>query len=747
MKKAYLLILLGLIGYCSKAQIKFGDNPGTIDPNSLLELESTNGGVLLPRLSVAQRDAMTSVPAGMFIYNTDDSCTQYFDGIVWECLVGETPFDAPDAVVTFEDTTAACASGTCSVDPNDASTHEFAPDDQSNGNNIYVGPDGDTWVWDGSSYVNTPLKVEPWWNNATRKPSDALGHQIFHFGSVNIGRGYSDGNSRFNLTVGVKDSVSGSNNIVSGHSNTGVSGNYNLVSGFNNNVITGFSNAVSGNSNDSITGNMNVITGTNNKNLSLNSGVVSGQLHNNLTGNNSVVFGTAMSNCTGSASVVGGYNNKNISSKFSLIVGSNMDTVEGSNVAVLGGNHTNIFSSYNLIGGFSHDYVATGNSNLITGNHNDSITGHANAVVGQEHLAISGNQNLVSGKGNAYITGGGNAVSGLTNETISGSYNIVSGRLNTNVSGDHNLVTGKNHSNIGGDNNIIGGQYNKNIYSTGYGNLVTGFQNEEIGGHSNAVLGYNAELSGTGANANNANIVSGNTSSLGFSADNNIVSGLQTTLEASCDQNIVVGHKDTLFTSSHNNAVFGDINKVTGSRNLVAGWSNTVVGGNSVALGRNCNVGHSGAFCLGDGSTDVLSSTAHNTFSARFKAGYRLFTNSAQTTGAALAANATTWTTLSDRRSKENIETLGYGLSTVMQLKPSIYNYKGIDNRNMGFIAQDVAKVVPEIVDTKAGLGPDGDYMGVRYTELIPVLTKAIQEQQAQIEELKSQVKELKSRK
>ncbi len=75
MRKINLLLLLALIGFSASAQVKFGDNPGTIDPNSLLELQSTDGGVLLPRLTVAQRDAMTSVPAGMFIYNTDDSCT------------------------------------------------------------------------------------------------------------------------------------------------------------------------------------------------------------------------------------------------------------------------------------------------------------------------------------------------------------------------------------------------------------------------------------------------------------------------------------------------------------------------------------------------------------------------------------------------------------------------------------------------------------------------------------------------
>ncbi len=55
---------------------------------------------------------------------------------------------------------------------------------------------------------------------------------------------------------------------------------------------------------------------------------------------------------------------------------------------------------------------------------------------------------------------------------------------------------------------------------------------------------------------------------------------------------------------------------------------------------------------------------------------------------------------------------------------------------NLGLIAQDVEKVFPQVVDVIK----DGN-LGVRYTELIPVLVKAIQEQQKQIEELKQLVK------
>ena len=55
-----------------------------------------------------------------------------------------------------------------------------------------------------------------------------------------------------------------------------------------------------------------------------------------------------------------------------------------------------------------------------------------------------------------------------------------------------------------------------------------------------------------------------------------------------------------------------------------------------------------------------------------------------------------------------------------------------------GFIAQELEKVLPELVND----GDDG-YKTVNYIGVIPVLTQAMQEQQAEIEQLCSELKEL----
>ena len=57
----------------------------------------------------------------------------------------------------------------------------------------------------------------------------------------------------------------------------------------------------------------------------------------------------------------------------------------------------------------------------------------------------------------------------------------------------------------------------------------------------------------------------------------------------------------------------------------------------------------------------------------------------------------------------------------------------------VGFIAQDVRKIIPEVVFGKEGEMSSNETLSMSYGNLVPVLTKAIQEQQAQIEEIKAQ--------
>ncbi len=102
--------------------------------------------------------------------------------------------------------------------------------------------------------------------------------------------------------------------------------------------------------------------------------------------------------------------------------------------------------------------------------------------------------------------------------------------------------------------------------------------------------------------------------------------------------------------------------------------------------------------------------------------------------------------TPSDIRFKKNILPLQNGLQKIISLNGITYNWradeftdKGFDDRQqIGFIAQEVETVLPQLVST----GADG-YKGVDYTKLIPVMVEAIKEQQKQIDKLKKIVAQL----
>ena len=85
----------------------------------------------------------------------------------------------------------------------------------------------------------------------------------------------------------------------------------------------------------------------------------------------------------------------------------------------------------------------------------------------------------------------------------------------------------------------------------------------------------------------------------------------------------------------------------------------------------------------------------------------------------------------SDARQKENIKDLGYGIDALMHLHPVSFNWLGEtgNKKTLGLIAQELRKVLPEVVKG----GENGELYGVYYSDIIPVVVKAIQDQQAEI--------------
>lgn len=106
----------------------------------------------------------------------------------------------------------------------------------------------------------------------------------------------------------------------------------------------------------------------------------------------------------------------------------------------------------------------------------------------------------------------------------------------------------------------------------------------------------------------------------------------------------------------------------------------------------------------------------------------------------------------SDKRAKENIRGIESALETIKLLNPVKYDLKEsffenlsseakiefmkTSKNKLGFIAQEVQEILPEIIHEE----PTTGMLGISTMDIIPVLVQAIKEQQIQIEELKKQI-------
>ena len=123
-----------------------------------------------------------------------------------------------------------------------------------------------------------------------------------------------------------------------------------------------------------------------------------------------------------------------------------------------------------------------------------------------------------------------------------------------------------------------------------------------------------------------------------------------------------------------------------------------------------------------------------------------------------LTISRTNETSLSDKKFKDNFRSIDNPLLIINQLNPVVFDfkpelYKDVKNDNerdkltklgkdnYGLIAQEVEKVIPSIVSYDSVL----DAKVMSYSQIIPILIKAIQEQQVQIKNLESETSSLKS--
>jgi trimeric autotransporter adhesin len=375
----------------------------------------------------------------------------------------------------------------------------------------------------------------------------------------------------------------------------------------------------------------------------------------------------------------------------------------------------------------------TGSSNVFVGNLSgfSNTTGSSNVLIGDQ-AGYSGNADY-----NTYL----GYQSGYS--TTTGGYNAFIGYKAgyANTTGYYNVMMGfmSGQANTTGWGNTFLGPYSGNSNTTGSTNTFVGNSaGFSSNGASNTFIGYDAGHTNTTGSQNTF---------LGFYSGSSVTTG---------SSNVIMGTQSgATITVNNYNTMIGDVSGrfTVGDNNTFMGYGSgyNCQGSGDVLIGYNAGqqLAASNKLVI-ENSTNITTPLVGGDFTAkrvgigRMPTTYTLeVAGTIWANGSTISAGSSTW---SDARYKEDISPITNALDDVMKLQGVKYNWRRSSfpqlnfpgGEQIGVIAQDVEKVVPDVVTTAA----DG-YKSVSYEKLVPVLIEAIKDQQKQIEELKAQVNQL----
>jgi hypothetical protein len=360
-----------------------------------------------------------------------------------------------------------------------------------------------------------------------------------------------------------------------------------------------------------------------------------------------------------------------------------------------------------------------------------NTTGNNNTAVGVSALQsnTTASENTAVGYQAAYSNTTGSPVSALGYQSL---YANTTGIRNTSI-GYKSLTA----NTTGGENSTSGhaalysnttGSYNTAMGSQALLSNTTGAENTAVGyqagysvttGYGNAFYG---RLSGQATTGYNNTFYGGLSGYLVTSGNNNTILGRYNGNQGGLD-----------IRTSSNYIVLSD-----GDGNPRARWDNngqgfTVGGGNGSYAYQILNGGNSNPYGLYMQFTGASPNNTSQYFLACADSTterFRIYSNG-------------TYGSVSDSRLKKNIETSRGYLSDLCQLRVVKYGWNTNDDsvpKELGFIAQEVEEVFPSLVDNS------GEYKMIKQPVLIPMLVKAIQEQQAIIETLTNRISALENK-
>ena len=449
-------------------------------------------------------------------------------------------------------------------------------------------------------------------------------------------------------------------------------------------------------------------------------------------------------NTNGPPNVIGGYTNNTVAAGATgaFIGGGSQNNISGNNSVIGGGYGNTNIANYATIAG--------GDGNLIATNSDQSVIGGGTSNTIESFSASS---TIAGGVGNSIQTnspasvvagGSANSVSGTNSVIGGGSGNGNSANYATIAGGNLNFIaTNADQSAIGGgvSNSVqslatystIGGGYSNNIQAASYGSFIGG-------GEGNSIL----------ANAGWSVLAGGNGNSIQTNASLSVIAGgYRNSIQSNAFYSVIGGGAINVIQTNATEAVVGGGG---GNSILANGQYGTIPGGDSntatnyaFAAGYNAQAIKSGAFVWSDGTGTATISTAPNQFMARASGGVIFYSGTDTNSGVSLAAGSGTWSSLSDRNSKENLVSADPQeiLAKVAALPVATWNYKSqaASIRHIGPMAQDFHAAF--------GVGEDERHITTVDEEGVALaaikgLNQKLDEKNAQIQQLQETVAQLK---
>ncbi len=251
---------------------------------------------------------------------------------------------------------------------------------------------------------------------------------------------------------------------------------------------------------------------------------------------------------------------------------------------------------------------------------------------------------------------------------------------------------------------------------TGYSN-TTGTSNTFTGTYSGALTTTGMRNTFYGARSGTLNTTGSNNTMVGRISGYNNTTG---------SDNVFMGYGSGFYNE-------------TGSGNIYLGYNagiNNTAGDKNIFIGHEAGANETGSNKLYINNDSTSTPLVYGDFavdSIAINGDFYVNGNSSGTSP---------WTNSSDRRLKTNIQTIPNAIDKIAQMRGVTYEWKdGREKGNrLGFIAQEVAPILPEVVNTN-----DANHYTMQYAPITAVLVEAVKEQQQIIDNQQKEINELKA--